>query len=56
MLPLVVAFTVMGTGVRDLSSPVFWIALACCGVVSVTALLLSANIMKKEKNKREDKP
>lgn len=56
MLPLVIAFTVMGTGVRDLSSPVFWIALACEGVVSVTALLLSANIMKKEKNKREDEP
>lgn len=54
MMPLVIAYTVMGVGVGDLSSPVFWIALACSGVVSVIALLLSANFVKHENAKRHD--
>ena len=54
MLPLMIAYTVMGAGVGDLSSPVFWIALVCSGVVSVIALLLSANIVKHENAKRHD--
>ena len=48
MMPLVIACTVMGAGVGDLSSPVFWIALACSGAVSVIALLLSAIIVRHE--------
>ena len=54
MLPLMIAYTVMGVSVGDLSSPVFWIALASSGVVSVIALFLPANIVKHEKAKRQD--
>ena len=48
MLPLVIAYTVMGVGAGDRSSPVFWAAVVCCCAVSVAALLLSARILRRK--------
>ena len=51
--PLIVAFTVMGDGLGDLSSPEFWLALGCRWAVAAAAMLLSARLLRQDRGKRE---
>lgn len=53
LAPLIVAFTVMGDGLGDLSSPEFWLALGCRWAVAAAAMLLSARVLRKDRGKRE---
>ena len=53
LAPLIVAYTVMGDGLGDLSSPEFWLAYACRWVVAFAAMLLSARILRQEKNRTD---
>ena len=53
LAPLIVAFTVMGDGLGDLSSPEFWLALGCRWAVAVAAMLLSARVLRQDRGKRE---
>ena len=51
LAPLIVAYTVMGDGLGDLSSPEFWLAFACRWAVAIAAMLLSARLLRQEKNR-----
>ena len=51
--PLIVAYTVMGDGLGDLSSPEFWLAFACRWLVAIAAALLSARLLRQDRGKRE---
>ena len=53
LAPLIVAFTVMGDGLGDLSSPEFWLAFACRWLVAIAAALLSARLLRQDRGKRE---
>ena len=51
--PLIAAYTVMGDGLGDLSSPEFWLAFACRWLVAIAAALLSARLLRQGKNKAD---
>ena len=50
LLPTLIAYTVMGVGIGDRSSPVFWIAFGSLGCVNAASIVLSACLLKKHKN------
>ena len=50
IFPLMAAYTIMGTSVGDLSSPVFWWALALHILVCITAIVILYFLLRKKKN------
>ncbi len=54
LLPTLVAYTVMGVGIGDRSSPVFWIAFGSLGCVNAASIVLSACLLKKHKERGKD--
>ena len=54
LLPALVAYTVMGVGIGDRSSPVFWIAFGSLGCVNAASIVLSACLLKKHKERGKD--
>ena len=53
LTPLIIAYTVMGDGLGDLSSPEFWLAYACRWAVAIAAALLSARILRQGQSHQE---
>ena len=49
LLPTLVAYTVMGVGIGDRSSPAFWIAFGSLGCVNAASIVLSAFLLNKHK-------
>ena len=54
LLPTLVAYTVMGVGIGDRSSPAFWIAFGSLGCVNAASIVLSACLLKKHKERGKD--
>ena len=54
LLPTLVAYTVMGVGIGDRSSPVFWIAFGSLRCVNAASIVLSACLLKKHKERGKD--
>ena len=50
IFPLIAAYTIMGTSVGDLSSPVFWWALAFNILVCIAAIVILYFLLRKKKN------
>ena len=50
IFPLMAAYTIMGTSVGDLSSPVFWWALAFNILVCIAAIVILYFLLRKKKN------
>ena len=50
IFPLMAAYTIMGTSVGDLSSPVFWWALAFHILVCIAAIVILYFLLRKKKN------
>ncbi len=50
IFPLMAAYTIMGTGVGDLSSPVFWWALAFNILVCIAAIVILYFLLRKKKD------
>ena len=53
LTPLIIAYTVMGDGLGDLSSPEFRLAYACRWAVAIAAALLSARILRQGQSHQE---
>ncbi|MBQ9687459.1 MAG: VTT domain-containing protein [Oscillospiraceae bacterium] len=52
LLPVLIAFTVMGTGIGDLSSPVFWLGLAIRWTVALLSIFLTTRVVRQEKHEK----
>ena len=50
IFPLMAAYTVMGTGIGDLSSPVFWWALGFNILICIAAIVILYFLLRKKKN------
>lgn len=53
LIPVTVAFTLMGAGIGDLSSPLFWAAFAGRWAIALLSMALAARVIRREKHRQE---